>query len=208
MQGYAGNTAYFMVKLRNNVPRLYRGWDMERETDMVEFETKYTYERYKQYYWFSLFRGKYYRYSKATFPFITALMIALAILSFTWIDSILSAVISTVATVICILFYVLASIMPKRYVKQSPALFQGSITIIFNEDDFSTIQTGDIASGTGITKYEALNKVYETKDTFYVYLTPVQALLLAKKDIVKGTPEELRGLLKSKLPQGKYIICK
>jgi len=36
----------------------------------------------------------------------------------------------------------------------------------------------------------------------------VQALLLAKKDIVKGTPEELRGLLQSKLPQGKYILCK
>ena len=176
--------------------------------DMIEFETKYTYESYKQYYWFSLFRGKYYRYGKATLPLITVLMIALAILSFTWIDSILFAVISTVAAVICILFYVLASIMPKRYVKQSPALFQSSMTIIFNEDDFSTMQTGDIASGTGITKYEALNKAYETKDTFYVYLTPVQALLLAKKDIVKGTPEALRGLLQSKLPKGKYILCK
>jgi len=29
---YTGNTVYFMVKLRNNVPRLYWGWDKEKET--------------------------------------------------------------------------------------------------------------------------------------------------------------------------------
>jgi len=174
---------------------------------MIQVETKYTYESYKQYYWFSLFRGKYYRYGITTFPFITALMIVLAILSFTWLHSALAAAISTVGTIICILFYVMASFMPKRYVKQSPSLFQSSMTIIFNEDSFSSMQTGDMSSGAGITKYAALNKVYETKDMFYVYLTPVQALLLTKKDIVKGTPEELRSLLQSKLPHSKYILC-
>jgi len=46
---------------------------------MVEFETKYTYERYKQYYWFSLFRGKYYRYGKVIFHFFTVPAVVIAI---------------------------------------------------------------------------------------------------------------------------------
>lgn len=175
---------------------------------MIEIETKYTYEVYKQYYWFSLFRGKNYRYGIATFPFVSALMFVLAILSFTWFDSMLSTVISTTGTVICVLFYLMAFLLPKRYVKHSPALFQSGLTLIFNEDSFTTTQTGDLASGTGITSYKALIKIYETRDVFYVYMTPVQALLLPKKDITKGSPEELRSLLQSKLPKGKYIICK
>jgi len=36
----------------------------------------------------------------------------------------------------------------------------------------------------------------------------ILAFVQAKKDIVKGTTEELRGLLQSKLPHGKYILCK
>lgn len=66
---------------------------------MIEIETKYTYESYKQYYWFSLFRGKYYRYGKAIFHFFTALALVIAILSFTWLDSIFAAIFSTVSMV-------------------------------------------------------------------------------------------------------------
>ena len=175
---------------------------------MVELGTKYTYESYKQYYWFSLFRGKYYRYSKVMFRFFTALSIVIAILSFTWLNSVLAAVISTVGIIAFFWIYLMSFVRPKRYVKQSPALFQSGYTFIFDEDNFSIMQTGDITSGTSTAQYSALIKVYETKEMFYVYVTPVQAYLLPKKDIVKGTPEELRALLQSKLPKGKYILCK
>ena len=175
---------------------------------MVELGTKYTYESYKQYYWFSLFRGKYYRYSKVIFHFFTALAIVIAILSFTWLNSVLAAVISTVGIIAFFWIYLMSFVRPKRYVKQSPALFQSGYTFIFDEDNFSIMQTGDITSGTSTAQYSALIKVYETREMFYVYVTPVQAYLLPKKDIVKGTPEELRGLLQSKLPKGKYILCK
>ena len=175
---------------------------------MVEVETKYTYESYKQYYWFSLFRGKYYRYGKVVFHFFTALAIVIAILSFAWLDSVLAGVISTVSTVIFCWYYLMAFVRPKRYVKQSPSFFQTGHRFIFDEDSLSVMQTGEIASGTSTAQYSALIKVYETREMFYVYVSPVQAFLLAKKDIVKGTPEELRGLLQSKLPHGKYILCK
>ena len=175
---------------------------------MIEVNTKYTYEGYKQYYWFSLFRGKYYRYSKVIFHIFTVLAVVIAILAFTWLHSVPAAAISTVGTVAFFWLYLMSIIRPKRYVKQSPALFQSGYTFIFDEDSFSTMTTGDITSGTSTAQYSALIKVYETIEVFYVYITPVQAYLLPKKDIVKGTPEELRGLLQSKLPQGKYILCK
>lgn len=175
---------------------------------MIELNTKYTYEGYKQYYWFSLFRGKYYRYGKAIFHFFTVMAIVFAILSFTWLDLGFVGVISTVGIVAFFWLYLMSFIRPKRYVKQSPALFQSGYTFIFDEDSFSIMQTGDIVSGTSTAQYSALVKVYETRENFYVYITPVQAYLLAKRDIVKGTSEELHCLLQSKLPQGKYIKCK
>lgn len=175
---------------------------------MIEIETKYTYESYKQYYWFSLFRGKYYRYGKAIFHFFMALALVITILSFTLLNSIPAAIFSTVSIVAFFWLYLMSYIRPKRYVRQSPALFQSGFTFIFDEDSFSIIQTGDITSGTSTAQYSALIKAYETRETFYVYVTPVQAYLLPKKDIIKGAPEELRTLLQSKLPQGKYILCK
>ena len=179
-----------------------------KEYEMIEIETIYTYESYKQYYWFSLFRGKYYRYGKAVLHFFTVLAIALVILSVTLHYRVLTSIIAAIGAVILISYHILAFVRPKRYVRQSPSFFQTGHTFIFDEDSLSIMQTGEIASGSSTAQYSALIKVYETREMFYVYVSPVQAFLLAKKDIVKGTPEELRGLLQSKLPHGKYILCK
>lgn len=92
--------------------------------------------------------------------------------------------------------------------KAFPHFVETGIEFAFHDDSFLTVQTGDIAKGTAITRYDALNKVYETKTMFYIYITPMQALLIAKCDITKGTPEELRNILITKLPAKKYIICK
>lgn len=176
---------------------------------MVEVKTKYTLDIYKEYVWFSLFRGKYYRYGKATFPFLTALMCLYTIWAFvSGFDDVFISVIGLAGFVVCVLFYVYAFTMPKKYVNRSPSLFQTSMVLMFNDDSLTSEQIGDIASGTGVTKYEALQKVYETKTTFYLYLTPRQALLITKSDITKGTPEELRSLLRAKLPAKKYVLCK
>jgi len=178
---------------------------------LVEVKTRYTLKLYSDYFWFSLFRGKYYRYGKAAFPIMTALMILLMIGSFTctWLagETFIQTV-TSVMSVVCILFYAMALTRPKAYVKRSPILFETGIEFAFHDDSFLTVQTGDIAKGTAITRYVALNKVYETKTMFYIYITPMQALLIAKCDITKGTPEELRNILITKLPAKKYVICK
>lgn len=174
---------------------------------MIEINITYTLEIYKEFFWFSLFRGKYYRYGKMVFPIITILSLTISILSF-FTDDLLLKILPIAMTVICVLFYLIAFLKPKIYFKKSPALFQSSMKIIFNKDDFSSLQTGDMASGTGVIKYEALHKAYETQNAFYLYLTPGQAILISKKDFVNGTTEELRDLLQSKLQKNKYIFCK
>ena len=175
---------------------------------MIELDVKYTYERYKKFYWFTLFRGKNYKRGIKIFPIVTALMIFYVILFTVWMDNVLLRVIFSVLSIICILFYVAAFFMPRYYVKRSPALFETNINLIFGDESFITTQTGDAIKGTGETKFSALWKVYETTDSFYLYHTPAQALLLSKDDFVTGTPAELRELLQKNLEVKKYIVCK
>jgi len=85
--------------------------------------------------------------------------------------------------------------------------FQADHEFIFNDDSINTTTTGDMSTGASTIKYEAVYKVYETDNAFYIFLSPKQALLLTKKDIVAGTSEELRKLLQSKIAHEKYILC-
>jgi len=175
---------------------------------LVEVRTRYTLELYRDYYWFSLFRGKKYRQGKTAFHIISVLMFLLMICSFIWLDVVFTRAVTTAMSAICVLFYLMAFTRPKRYVKRSPVLFETDTEFVFNNDSFITIQTGDITNGTSTTRYEALYKVYETNAVFYMYLTPVQALLISKCDIIKGTPKELQSILSTKLAAKKYIKCK
>jgi len=176
---------------------------------LVEVKTKYTLKLYRDFYWFALFRGKHYRFGKAMFPVATAVMIGMMIWSFTsaGADS-FTQIMTTCMSALCILFYIMAFIRPKSYVKRAPVLFETGLEFVFNEDSYVVAQAGELINGTATTRYEALHKVYETKTVFYLYLTPVQALLINKDDIIKGTPEALRNILRVRIPAKKYIICK
>ena len=175
---------------------------------MIELDSKYTYERYKKYYKFSMFRGKNYKRRLATFPLVTVLSIFIAVLSFVWINNNILTTTFIFVSLIYILIFLLTCFMPRYYVKRSPILFDSSIKFIFGDECFTATQTGGGSNGTNETKYSVLLRVYETEDSFYLYLTPAQAYLLSKDDFVTGTPLELRELLQRNLEGKKYIICK
>lgn len=174
---------------------------------MIAIKTKYTLKTYSDYYWFSLFRGKYYRYGQMFFGLVTAMVTALAVFSIINREPLALTAVLGFLVGICVLLYVAKLKWPKRYVKRYPALFQSDIEIIFDDNGFSSTQTGDLVSGAATAKYELVQKVYETKDAFYVYTAPSQALLLTKADFTAGDPEKLRELLRAKLPAGKYVLC-
>lgn len=175
---------------------------------MIEIETQYSLETYTKYFWFAQFKGKYYRFVKATFHFVSALMIFLLFQSFFWRHSSSAITVFAVGSAICVLIYVMSYIRPKQYVKKCPLLFQTKNIFVFNDDAILLSQEGNIACGTGTVKYEALYKAYETNHAIYLYISPVQAYLLSKKDFVKGTPDQLRILLQTKLSPKNYVLCK
>ena len=175
---------------------------------MIVIKTRYTLELYKKYYWFYLFRGKYYRYGQAFFLAVTALTIALSAWALFGRTDLVGMILFPALAVICLLLYAAWFILPGRYVRRYPALFNADLEIVFREDDFSTRQSGDLVSGEARLKYESIQKVYETRDALYIYTAPGAAVLLAKDAFARGAPEDLRKLLAAKLPRGKYIVCK
>lgn len=175
---------------------------------MITVKTRYTLKTYSDYYWFCMFRGKYYRYGQTFFGLVTAMITAMAAFFIINRGPLAITIVLSVMVGVCILFYVAKLKRPGRYVKRYPALFQSDIEIIFDDNGFSSKQTGDLASGASTAKYALLQKVYETKDAFYIYIAPGLAMLLAKADFAAGDPEKLRELLRAKLPAGKYVLCK
>ena len=173
---------------------------------MIEIDTRYTLKSYREFYWFSLFRGKYYWYGQVFFLTITVLLLVISVLSlFSYLSPLTFIPVAMAA--VCVIFCIVVYIKPRRYVEKSPALFGSNMKIVFEMDDFTTTRSGDMTNSTSVTKYEAVIKAYETKKAFYLFLTPEQAVIMVKEDFSRGTPEELRKLLRKKL-QTRLVVCK
>lgn len=69
----------------------------------------------------------------------------------------------------------------------------------FNEDYMIMINYSENKKHISKLKYNEIYKVYETRDCFYIFLTENFAHYIPKRDINKGTSEELGNLLYKKL---------
>lgn len=54
------------------------------------------------------------------------------------------------------------------------------------------------------TDWDNTYRVYESKDSFYIYISNMQAFLIPKADIVTGNPEDLSRMLKELLGKKYY----
>jgi hypothetical protein len=176
---------------------------------MIEVSTRNTPEIYKEFFWFSLFRGRFFRYKRMLYLVLMLLSyVVFACISYrTHTYFLMLKGTSFIWAMLSTLFYGMCLIQLKVFTRKSSVLFQPSIRYIFNQNDYSIIESGDLIHGTETIKYEAISRVYETKNAFYLYLTPTKANIISKKDIVVGTPEDLNNLLQQKY-QNKYVICK
>jgi len=70
----------------------------------------------------------------------------------------------------------------------------------FNENKiYQESNRGEEYKATYECSYTLLYKAYETKSHFFMYISRMQTFIIPKKDIVTGTPEELRQILYNKL---------
>lgn len=181
---------------------------------MFEVKTKLTVDLFGDFNRFILFgNGR----LKILMPiaFILAILLLLtAVYTDFWLEQTSTMVIWSMSIAILILFILIIGVVvygwiyPKIYAKNAKALFESDTVVVFNEDDFSVTDTGGGISGTSAVKYEELFKVCERKDVIYLFIEPAKAHVIPKKDIVKGTAEELRAFLQSKVAPKKYKLYK
>ena len=85
---------------------------------------------------------------------------------------------------------------PKIFEKETVYEFLNNEIVISDDENSSKI------------KYENLYQFVENSDSFYLYITKMQAYVIFKEDIKKKDYEDLRNLLIKNAPNGKYIYYK
>lgn len=97
-------------------------------------------------------------------------------------------------------------VLPKIQYKQNKALQGMKNEITFAEQEFTLAQQGNNAIATTTIKYDAIWRVYETADCFYVYINPRQAYIVDKSTIIGGTSVDLRMFLVKEIGISKYKL--
>lgn len=180
---------------------------------MIKVKTKYSDKLLMDFYRFTAFRGKYYRYGVPAFLVVMLVFVVLAIFLLQsrqasegsqFIGWLLIGIIVFLA----IMLFILMVLSPKLYIKRAGNIVSLENEMIFTENAFTVISKGDFLQERTEMNYDFLFRVYETKKYFYVYMDPVRAYIIPKDDIIEGTSEGLRQLLITKPFKKKYVVCK
>ena len=100
-------------------------------------------------------------------------------------------------------------VLPKMQYKQNKLLHGVVNNIVFKDNAMLIEQSGENTSATAEINYEAVWRVYETKEFIYVYVNPRQAHIVDKSTVMGGTAMDLRMLLVLKIGEDKYKLkCK
>ena len=172
---------------------------------VIEAKTKYTKRSFRKFQWFHYTKGG---MRKVVFVSTLVLMFIVGVTSLIYLftgDGISAGTIYLPVLILflSVFFIIIPWISANSAYKKSPALFDVGIGFSFCEDYFSVLTTG-MMSGTTDIQYGALYRVYQTKDYFYLYLQQNQSYLLDKSSFTSGCPEDLAVLLKKVLPRKKY----
>lgn len=73
----------------------------------------------------------------------------------------------------------------------------------FDKTELRTKATNTGIDGESSISYKTLYKIYETDEYFYIYTSKYCAIILRKSDIIEGSPEKLKNLLKGLVPLKK-----
>lgn len=94
--------------------------------------------------------------------------------------------------------------MPILTVKMSGNLLGCINTYTFFEKELDIQSDASFCSGESRVHYQHLDGVYETNDTFYLFISKQQAFIVKKSDITEGTVRDLHALLRRNVPPKKY----
>ncbi|MCL2694872.1 MAG: YcxB family protein [Clostridiales bacterium] len=172
----------------------------------VKAKTEYTEELLLKFAKFSVVRQP-----KQIAVYIICELVMLALAGFyaylTWIVGSVSIVIAVifVVTIPFIIPFILLH-APHRSVKMNKRLFGAVNDYMFSDDEIIIESTMRAATGQSTASYQLFDKVYETKEMFFFYISKAQAYFMNKSDITEGTVSDLQELLRKNLPAKKYIV--
>jgi len=175
---------------------------------MIEVRTKYTPEMHKEFLRFLFFRGESYRFKQRSLTALGILLIVLwLVLYITTPFNIMLVVLLAVGIFVLLWTHLIPAVLSKQNARETSSLTQTGLYILFDENDLFISFDGEPQSCMSKLPYKALDKVYETKNDFYIFLTPANAFLVSKSDFISGSADELRVLFQAKL-NGRFVICK
>jgi hypothetical protein len=90
-------------------------------------------------------------------------------------------------------------IYPRIYYKSIKKFVEGTTKYSFTEDYMFAESTSDSSTGTSKMKYDALYRVYELQDFFYIFISSSQAFLITKRSCSAEDAIGLRKLLQAKV---------
>ena len=111
---------------------------------------------------------------------------------------------ASIHTYISILSVLQYFINPKNLFNSNLSAKNANVEYIFRENDFSSILTSRYSTSGSKVRYDALWKVFETKDAFYLYDSANSGHIVRKNGIKNATVENLRFLLLKNVGKLKY----
>ena len=177
---------------------------METIDRTVEVITQTTYDDYRKYYMFSLFRGRLYKIGPILFFVISVLGITSSLfLGFSHGFDALTILLLALLSFLIILMIFLMFIQPKLYYKSARSLVESTTKYSFGEEYMIAETNSESTNGSSKIMYNALHKVCEIDDLFFIYISNVQAFVIPKKCCSPEATREVRSILQSKVKKYK-----
>lgn len=174
----------------------------------IKASSKYDWETFKSFYVFSL--SKKHRWPSIVLVVVFLLLLAMYV--FEAVNGTFSADLLPSMAMFITLYIAMGFVrfvLPKIQYNKNKLIHGIENIITFGEQKFEINQNGDNATGTASISYDAIQKIYETKEYIYIYISLQQAHIVDKATITGGSLNDLRALLSNAVGMSKYKLkCK
>lgn len=158
---------------------------MNVSSNQIVIITQATYDIYREFYIFTLFRGPLYKYGPVLF-YITSI-VGISISLFSGLSFGFDAIIVTLLIVLLVMILLMSFLIfisPKIYYKSGRKLIELPSKYTFTDTFISVESQSEAASSLSKIAYSSIHSIYETNTTIYIFLSNTQAYILPKKDIL------------------------
>ena len=97
-------------------------------------------------------------------------------------------------------------VLPSLFARSSHYLNGVVNTYLFTDSEVIVESTSPSMTEQARANYELFERIFETNDMFYLFITKQQAFLVQKDDLVGGTALDLRNMIQKSAASNRYII--